>query len=150
MVYAADGEDPVVLGSQWRLAPVPIDSDASLIDKYRVNLSRGAFAVPMNPEQESAVNSFAKLFVADFMNCNREWQNVFREEYAKVNHLNHSDRDVFFLTLLTDAIFGQHGVDLEMAKVMMGNPGFVGELAAINVRASEISHRYNVRQLTAR
>ncbi len=67
IVYSPIGSEPVVLGAQWRLAPKPLDNgSASLEDRFRANLSRGATAIPMEPQHEALVGLFAASLIRNF------------------------------------------------------------------------------------
>ena len=61
IVYSPDDSisTPIVLGSQWRLAPASLGIDADLNSLYRANLSRGAIATPITEAYAPLINDFA-------------------------------------------------------------------------------------------
>ena len=74
VVYSRNGQTPIVLGSQWRLAPKSIDdSTAPLEERFRANLSRGAREMPIAPEHERAINDFAVVVVKEFEQSLDKW-----------------------------------------------------------------------------
>ncbi|MEK6984273.1 MAG: hypothetical protein AABX33_06890 [Nanoarchaeota archaeon] len=79
IVYSPPGEQPIVLGSQWRIATHHMrDTKATLEDKFRVNLSRGASAMSITLEHEAVMHDFAKAIVQGFEKA--------VESYKKVIH----------------------------------------------------------------
>ncbi len=67
VVYSPPSGVPIVLGSQWRLAPHPMNEERnSLEDRFRANLCRGALAVPIHPDDLQLIEKYAVGYIAQF------------------------------------------------------------------------------------
>jgi hypothetical protein len=67
IVYSPKIGEPFVLGGQWRLSPAPLsDENADINSRLRANLSRGASAVPMGPDELEIAAHFSTMFVKGF------------------------------------------------------------------------------------
>jgi hypothetical protein len=55
------------LGAYWRLAPMPIDSDAFLRERYVGSFSQGSFCEPVSQEETQIVEDFSISVINDFI-----------------------------------------------------------------------------------
>jgi len=66
VVYSPPDGEPVSLGAQWRLASSPMGDDASLEERFRVNIAKGAGSLRPTEEHEGYLNMAAEQYVALF------------------------------------------------------------------------------------
>ena len=66
VVFAPHGEKPIAIDSQWRLASEPMNSGASLEQRFRANLSRGATLQVITPQHKRIMEEHAVMSVLAF------------------------------------------------------------------------------------
>jgi hypothetical protein len=98
------------LGAYWRLAPIPVDGDGLLWERYVASQSQGAFCVPVSSEDTEIVKGFATHVLQTYLarlaswptdsNAYRKWEEqywlqryreqvpIFRFERIWTNFLN--------------------------------------------------------------
>lgn len=84
VVYSPPSGIPIVLGSQWRLAPHPLNgSNVSLEERLRANLSRGATATPIDWHHEKLLEEHAVGYIQQFETTLRDvrgWTTEYEQE----------------------------------------------------------------------
>ena len=142
MVYSPPGEKPIVLGSQWRLSTHHMkDTEATLEDKFRVNLSRGATAMKINPEHEAIMHDFAVGIVQRFENAVQEFRATLApvSKQFKESRYNITETDIFRLAFWTTSLW--HRMEeinaFNEKEEIINLPGFKEELENLPILANK-------------